>query len=223
MRQKCRVRHWGVLPRLAYTLTRQNFCFFTFINFLFLSFLSLSFISSTTSSVSLPPFSGRRHKMTHKGWLVVKPQRNQLTAKMRFSPVSGFRLYATSKRNNFNYFLKLWIKTYCNLSWCIPVSEAIDCSAFPCLNGGTCHNIHGSYRCRCPREFTGTNCELGIMRHNIRKRTFWHVRQRRLKSTCTPTHSDQNLLCRIGNTLHTWISIMYPVRILITLRECAFM
>ena len=29
------------------------------------------------SSVSFLPFSGRRHKMTHKGWRVVKPQHNQ--------------------------------------------------------------------------------------------------------------------------------------------------
>ena len=42
------------------------FCFFTFIP-VPLSSLSLSFISSTVSSVSFLPFSGRRHKMTHKG------------------------------------------------------------------------------------------------------------------------------------------------------------
>ena len=42
------------------------FCVFTFIHFP-LSPLSLSFISSTISSISLLPFSGRRHKMTHKG------------------------------------------------------------------------------------------------------------------------------------------------------------
>ena len=49
------------------------FCFFTFI-LVRLSYLSLSFISST---ISFLPFSGRRHKMTHKGWRVVKPQHNQ--------------------------------------------------------------------------------------------------------------------------------------------------
>ena len=52
------------------------FCFFTFIHFP-LSPLSLSFISSTISSISLLPFSGRQHKMTHKGWRAVKPQHNQ--------------------------------------------------------------------------------------------------------------------------------------------------
>ena len=47
---------------------------------LFLHFHSLSsffpvlFISSTISSISFLPFSGRRHKMTHKGWRVVKPK-----------------------------------------------------------------------------------------------------------------------------------------------------
>ena len=52
------------------------FCFFTFTP-LRLSSLSLSFISSTISSISFLPFSGRRHKMTHKGWRVVKPPLNQ--------------------------------------------------------------------------------------------------------------------------------------------------
>ena len=36
-----------------------------------------------------------------------------------------------------------------------------ECLEFPCLNGGTCDNTQGSYICRCPRGFTGTNCELG--------------------------------------------------------------
>ena len=52
------------------------FCFFTFIHFP-LSPLSFSFISSTISSISLLPFSGRWHKMTHKVWHVIKPQHNQ--------------------------------------------------------------------------------------------------------------------------------------------------
>ena len=49
------------------------FCFFTFTP-VSLSSLSLSFISTTISSF---PFSGRRHKMTHKGWRVVKPKHNK--------------------------------------------------------------------------------------------------------------------------------------------------
>ena len=46
------------------------FCFFTFIP-VPLSSLSISFISSAVSSISFLPFSGRRHKMTHKGWHVI--------------------------------------------------------------------------------------------------------------------------------------------------------
>ena len=49
------------------------FCFFSFIPVPHSS-LFLSFISSTISSISFLPFSGRRHKMTHKGWRVFKPQ-----------------------------------------------------------------------------------------------------------------------------------------------------
>ena len=52
------------------------FYFFTFIP-VPLSSLSIFFISSTISSVSFLPFSGRQHKMTHKGWRVVKPQHNK--------------------------------------------------------------------------------------------------------------------------------------------------
>ena len=48
------------------------FCFFTFIP-VPLSSLSLSFISSTISSISFLPFSGRRHKMTHKDWRSLNP------------------------------------------------------------------------------------------------------------------------------------------------------
>ena len=50
--------------------------FLTFITVPFSS-LSLSFISCTISSISFLPFSGRRHKMAHKSWRVVKLQRNQ--------------------------------------------------------------------------------------------------------------------------------------------------
>ena len=73
-------RHRGVQLILAYDWARPAilvagkdigecfhfFCFFTFTP-LPLSSLSLFFISSTISSVSFLPFSGRRHKMTHKG------------------------------------------------------------------------------------------------------------------------------------------------------------
>ena len=84
------LRHRGAQLILAYSWARPAilvagkgrwgcfyfFCFFTFIP-VPLSSLSLSFISSTISSIFFLPFSGRRHKMTHKGWCVVKPQLNQ--------------------------------------------------------------------------------------------------------------------------------------------------
>ena len=87
----CRLSfHRGVQLILVYSLTRPAIlvigkgrgecfyfiCFYTFIP-VPLSPLSLSFISSTISSISLLPFSGRRHKTTDKGWRVVKSQNNQ--------------------------------------------------------------------------------------------------------------------------------------------------
>ena len=47
------------------------FCFLTFIHFAPPS-------PPTSSSISLPPFSERWHKMTHKGWCVIKLQYSQL-------------------------------------------------------------------------------------------------------------------------------------------------
>ena len=75
---EAKVRHRGVLLILAYIWTRPGnlasgkggegmfFYFFTFIPFP-LSPLSPSFIPSAISSISLLPFIGRQHKMTHKG------------------------------------------------------------------------------------------------------------------------------------------------------------
>ena len=87
----CTSRHRGVQLILAYSWVRPAilvvgkgrrgmFLFLLFLHFHSCSsfFPVLSFISSATSSISFLPFSGRRHKMTHKGWRVVKPQHNQL-------------------------------------------------------------------------------------------------------------------------------------------------
>ena len=86
--QRCRVScHQGIQLILAYSWARPAillagkgwgrmfyfFCFFTFIP-VPLSSLPLSYISPTISSMSFLPFSGRWHKMTHKGWCVAKPQ-----------------------------------------------------------------------------------------------------------------------------------------------------
>ena len=86
----CILRHRGVQLILAYSWARPAvlvaskgrggmFLFFYFFTFIPvpLSSLSLSFISSTISSISFLPFSGKRLKLTHKGWRVVKPQHNQ--------------------------------------------------------------------------------------------------------------------------------------------------
>ena len=69
------------LGKACYPCSRWGGCFYFFCFFTFipvpLSSLSLSFISSTISFIFFLPFSGRQHKMTHKGWRVVKPQLNQ--------------------------------------------------------------------------------------------------------------------------------------------------
>ena len=82
----CILHHWVVQLILVYSWTRPAilvagkgregmFLFHLFLHFH--SFSSFSpvpyyFISSTISSVSLLSFSGRQHKMIHKGWRVIK-------------------------------------------------------------------------------------------------------------------------------------------------------
>jgi Mg-chelatase subunit ChlD len=36
-----------------------------------------------------------------------------------------------------------------------------ECVSSPCQNGGTCRNMLHMYRCDCPPEFTGVNCQIG--------------------------------------------------------------
>ena len=36
-----------------------------------------------------------------------------------------------------------------------------ECRTRPCLNGGTCENLVGSYRCKCKLGFLGKYCETG--------------------------------------------------------------
>ena len=39
------------------------------------------------------------------------------------------------------------------------VSDADDCDAIECLNGGTCYDLYFDYRCDCRAGFTGQVCQ----------------------------------------------------------------
>ena len=39
------------------------------------------------------------------------------------------------------------------------IVDTDECVSNPCFNGGTCENLEGSYRCICPKGYTGTRCE----------------------------------------------------------------
>ena len=117
-KMSCTLQYWGVQLILAYSWARSAileagkgrgvmflflyfFCFFTFIP-VPLSSLSISFISSTISSISFLPFSGRRHKMTHKGWRVVKPQHNKKSVDKGFKIYFTLALKQLIKKHNMN-------------------------------------------------------------------------------------------------------------------------
>ena len=96
----------GLLSLQQVRVERKCFYFFWFFTFIHipLSPLSFSFISSTISSLCLLPFSGRWHKMTHKGWCVVKPQHNQ-TWKHNVKLIIGT---CESTSNEFPQHMFLW-------------------------------------------------------------------------------------------------------------------
>ena len=91
VRRCCILHHWGVQLILAYSWARPAILVVgkgrggMFLFLLFLHFHSCSsffpvplfHLLYSLSSISFLPFSGRRHKMTLKGWCVVKPQHNQ--------------------------------------------------------------------------------------------------------------------------------------------------
>jgi len=44
------------------------------------------------------------------------------------------------------------------VSYCI-VTEYNNCYSNPCLNGARCVDGNGTYKCNCPAEYSGTNCQ----------------------------------------------------------------
>ena len=100
----CILHHWGVQLILAYSWARPAILVVgkgrggMFLFLLFLHFHSCSsffpvplfHLLYSLSSISFLPFSGRRHKMTLKGWRVVKPQHNQ---SINWSVTSCFRVF----------------------------------------------------------------------------------------------------------------------------------
>lgn len=37
-----------------------------------------------------------------------------------------------------------------------------DCDSDPCMNGGSCRDEVGNYKCLCPPGWMGINCEIDI-------------------------------------------------------------
>ena len=147
----CILHHRGVQLRLAYSWARPAifvagkvegecfyfFCFYTFIPVYIFS-LSLSFISSTGTifSISFLPFSGRWHKMTHKGWHVVRPQLNKICpsvscTSLRLSICISFPYDNLSKHQ--------W--NFTKLGMCIDIVEIW----FEIANGQISSKFEGSY------------------------------------------------------------------------------
>ena len=101
----CILCHWGVQLILAYSWTRPvilvagkgrgvMFLFLLFLHFhsSYYFFLVYLFHLLSISSICFLLFSGRRYKMTHKGWRVVKPQQNQSIKAQRNQLISKYLL-----------------------------------------------------------------------------------------------------------------------------------
>ena len=120
----CILHHWGVQLILAYSWARpailiagkgRGGIFFissvSSISFLFLFLPCPSLSSFLLSLLSLLPFSGRWHKMTHKGWHIIKPQHNQNRIPLEAEFSSW--LYISSLHRAFHYLpfiVSIWFK-----------------------------------------------------------------------------------------------------------------
>jgi len=41
------------------------------------------------------------------------------------------------------------------------LADINECLLAPCINGGTCENLNGTYQCLCTAGWTGLNCDSG--------------------------------------------------------------
>ena len=122
VRQRCHVScvtrapnwYWLTDGQVLQQVWVEQDCFyfffvFTFHSFSFLPCPSLSSplcspFSSTISSISVLPFSGRWHKMSHKGWCVIKPHHNHSTFPVMFLPFfTGTCIAKASPEKNVSY------------------------------------------------------------------------------------------------------------------------
>ena len=102
----------GVQLKLAYSWARPAilvagkgrggmFLFLLFLHFHSCSYFFHNRLFHLLYYISFLPFSGRRHKMTHKGWRVVKPQHNQ-TNLINHS-ISGHQASRATKPTRWGY------------------------------------------------------------------------------------------------------------------------
>ncbi|XP_035676172.1 uncharacterized protein LOC118415585 [Branchiostoma floridae] len=77
---------------------------------------------------------------------------------------------------------------------CIDIDE---CQSNPCQNGGTCINMENAYRCQCPEQYKGKNCDTERNCYNFP----CHLGGTCIEGTsATPSISGRNCTCPRGSS-----------------------
>ena len=71
------------------------------------------------------------------------------------------------------------------------------CERQPCQNGGICFLLESGYRCECPENFEGINCETRGEKKNI------YYNNKLLSIICTVLNACERQPCQNGGVVRS--------------------